>query len=76
MNILFLSTFQLAAMNIRSDFCVDICFYFLVYILAWPKSSFGFSYMIKWKNPNEFFWPTQYLGVELLGLMVTLFLTG
>ena len=33
----------------------------LLELLAWPKSSFGFSQKVVQKNPNELFWPTHYL---------------
>lgn len=36
------------------------CYIVCVYVLGWPKTSFGFFHNTLWK-PKQAFWPTQYI---------------
>ena len=63
-----------AAVNIFVQFLCVYVFISSGYIVSWPKTCSSFS-VRRSEKPKHTFWPTQYLGVELLGHVVILCLT-
>ena len=58
-----------AAVNIFVQFLCVYVFISSGYIVGWPKTCSSFSVRCS-EKPKHTFWPTQYLGVELLGHVV------